>query len=163
MKTVEMIERIAGMLQPLGDELVKQKERDKGWTAAIHRALHILGDDAGFYVYTHKNDYDPTVNEWLYDQVWCQRDEKGVLQKVFMVMESEWKTAWSEVIYDFNKLLLARSDLRVFVFESRDVSEVMSQLRSIIQTNPLVLPGDVYLLCGWDYNKVFLFETVNRD
>ena len=67
-------------------------------------------------------------------------------------MEIEW--GWGGVMfqrikYDYLKLIQARADLRVMVFQGEGVGATMEQLKSIARSFQSSQPGDRYLCAGW--------------
>lgn len=99
-------------------------------------------------------------SEWLYDVTWLAWSTDGsVALDVPLVLESEWKR--SGIGYDFDKLLLARAQLRVMVFETvnRGQSETITSglLRRIAAFAPS-RPGDRYLFAAWENGANFYFR-----
>ena len=88
---------------------------DRAWTKEIKLRLERLAE---------KHDCDTCPNSkngnkgWLYDQTWFTKSEKGRLKSVPFVMESEWRNNMEYIKYDFEKLLLANSPIKLMVFQS---------------------------------------------
>ena len=75
-------------------------------------------------------DFDPTLkpyatgvdegsaegNEFVYDVSGLRYDDDGFLTRVALAAECEWGPQ-NRIYYDFEKLLVARADLRVMVFD----------------------------------------------
>jgi len=91
--------------------------------------------------------HNVTVKEWLYDLLWFKynRNKEYALTETVLVMESEWKWGkrqknkddnneeelndsekiaanyYPEVMYDFQKLLVSNSPIKVLVFKARSI------------------------------------------
>lgn len=116
--------------------LTKDGER----TRKLFEVLTLLGDKMGYKVYSHslspefreehkEEDGRPKfVNrEWLYDLIWYTEDNaRGYSPKDFpLLVESEWRNKRSGdktgdkrsgIKYDFQKLLLSNTGLRLMIF-----------------------------------------------
>lgn len=92
------------------------------------------------------------AREWLYDFVWRRFDEEGNLQDVPLAMEIEMSDrAIKSLRYDFNKLLMADSSYRIFVFQLKSKTEVLSAMeifRNSAMQYQAKVEADV-LICGW--------------
>ena len=77
-------------------------------------------DPASFLCTKKKDVTAVAVNngEWLYDLTCLIYDGDGYLNHIPLVAECEWGNQ-DQVYDDFQKLLLARADVRVMVFDSR--------------------------------------------
>lgn len=88
-------------------------------TAHIKRAFGTLGIDLGYKVAAHGFP-DSHFGEWLYDIAWFVLGDAEIMIRQPVVIESEWapggsvKSA-SEVDGDFQKLVQARADVRVWL------------------------------------------------
>ena len=104
--------------------IVKRGER----TAKIFEALTLMGDDKKCKVYSHSLSKEFVNREWLYDLLWYKEDDnEGYCPIDFpLVVESEWEKKRREdkrgdphsgIKYDFQKLLLSNSGLRLMIFK----------------------------------------------
>jgi len=50
--------------------------------------------------------------------VWYRNEEPGHLREIGMVLESEWNQDLYEIRYDFEKLLVAKSPIKVMIFRT---------------------------------------------
>lgn len=87
------------------------------WTSELKKSLAHMGTNLGYSVCTSgfKDDYE---GEWLYDMVWYKEQLKegiNYLTEVPFVAEFEWNLHFNQIKYDFEKLLLANAELRLFV------------------------------------------------
>ena len=87
--------------------------------------------------------------EWLYDVIWRKMSGNKFLD-VGLVLESEWEPSGIEE--DFQKLLLARAELRCMIFYSaskqsakREIEDLINQVGEFSGSQS----GDKYLFCAW--------------
>lgn len=99
------------------DGLIERGEYVTGETVktALCRACRDLNPALSPYA-TGVDEGAADGSEWLYDVTGLQYDNDGFLIRVALAAECEWGTQ-DEIYYDFEKLLLARADLRVMVFD----------------------------------------------
>ena len=139
-----------------------------GWTLLIKNQLLELGDELDYEVCTSAASLrdDDRQLECLYDLSWREMADDGKdVTRIPLVFESEWHNNHEEEIdADFQELLLARADLRVMVFQQRKaaaVQEVMDALERQAKACRATGRGDMYLLCGYDWEDTrrFAFRT----
>ncbi len=127
------------------------------FTRRVKEVLGNLGDDLGFEVACHKSDYSRAEQgEWLYDMTWYVLDKTqgGVLMRNPMILESEWEIA--ERDDDFQKLVQARADVRVWVFTAANSQEIQTHLarcRDQAQSFAGRQSGDRYVCAGFDFQE----------
>jgi len=135
------------------------------WTDAIFLALTNFAYKLNppLWVWTKKNAADTTLNGFLYDftiREGANTEDRNKIDKVWVAMEIEWKSGWDEIRYDFYKLILGRSMLRVMIFQSRHVEQTISDLVEVLETNSMSICGDRYLFAGWsDKKNGFTFKS----
>jgi len=135
---------------------------DSMWTKEIKKRLCSLGHEFPFDVCASGCE-DADQGEWLFDLVWSEgeRDEMWALP---LVMESEWRVGLDDIRRDFGKLLIAKSPLKLFVFQQRTeaaVGDVFLVLRRLIRSFRMAGPGECYLLAGYSYSdRRFAYEQV---
>ena len=124
------------------------------WTNCWKRALEDLGHELGFEVCA-SGCQRAEEGEWLYDMSWytLDRSKGGTLVAQPMVLESEWSPD-PTVDGDFQKLVQARADVRVWIFTAADFDAVESyigrcrdQAKSFVGTQR----GDRYVCAGYDW------------
>ena len=89
--------------------------------------------------------------EWLYDVLCLRYTRKGWLRRVVMVAECEWGNQ-DQIWYDFEKLLVARADLRVMVFDGRvkpGYPEIFQTFNRYIQKHKHSDRRDAWLFAAW--------------
>lgn len=109
-------------------------------------------------------------SEYLFDVCWQERNAEGWLLRTPMAAESEWGGTRDGVIFDFEKLLFARSALRVMVFEGPGETTLALleelQARALLVTlgcdeDNLFQNDGIFLLAGlnWDARPAsFIFR-----
>ncbi len=79
--------------------------------------------------YRPRSSFDRKAREWLYDLIWREFDEDGFLIGVHLTMEIELSDKKEKDIrYDYNKLLQADSEYKVFVFQQKSVKNADEML-----------------------------------
>jgi hypothetical protein len=132
-------------------------------TVAVKKALGDLGHKLSFEVCA--SGYSGAEEgEWLYDMSWCtlDRTRNGILISQPMVLESEWSPD-PLLDGDFQKLVQARADIRVWVFAADNLVEVkkyIERCREQARAFTGRSSGDRYLCAGFDWlTKTFLIES----
>ena len=101
-------------------------------------------------------NYTPQV-EWLYDLIWF-REENGMLSKLPMVMECEWNRGRrhnDECDTDFQKLVQARADVRLWISTSPDSAEThIENCKRQARAFGGAVAGDRYVFAVYDWTKV---------
>lgn len=102
---------------------------DTEWTLALKNRLVTLGERMGFQVRTSgkKN------SEWLYDVVWLVVNTDGTIKDIALVLESEWKQ--NEEEYDFDKLIIGRSQHRGMVFTGKAREDYSGSIERLKNSN----------------------------
>ena len=73
------------------------------------------------------------------------------LNKLLLVVESEWSTSPYEIKYDFEKLLVAKCDVKVMITQSDQAKSIVK--KGIIQYSSRKDRSEVYLLANYNANK----------
>jgi hypothetical protein len=99
--------------------------------------------------------------EWLYDLCWRKEDAQGRLLEMPLVMESEWDYRESELVRDFEKLLIARAKYRVFLFYKKTADESPSFVKRLVGQICAyggTSVGDRYLFGCWPDDDDWQFQ-----
>jgi hypothetical protein len=124
---------------------------DADWTLETFKELTLIGDAAGYEVrYTNKA---ADHREWLWDLVWLERSSSGrALSRLRLAVESEWTL--QNVVYDFEKLLVAHSPLRLMIFQTVSAASFSTKAEELQRLSAQYTgnPG-VILLAGWVYGQ----------
>ena len=93
-------------------------------------------------------------NEWLCDLIWYRINTNNRLESVPVVLESEWSMDDYEIRYDFEKLLLANSPVKVMIFQDYgdNAIETFEKLQIGITEFGLGIPC-IYILACYQWNK----------
>ena len=150
-------------LQYVLNSLVRQARIRGGWdtrtwTHQIKAKLVQLGKKAGYQTCTNgKVQGAQWDKEWLYDLAWVQASDRFIVQDVFLVAEIEWGKTRA-IQYDFQKLLLARADCRVMIFDDTDGlhEPLIAQARAFGKSRP----GDRYLFASFRDGKFTVHEAI---
>ena len=140
---------------------------DYEWTRQIKSFIGRLGISKGYKVCasSHEQDFE---NEWLYDLVWYKENDTGFLIDVPLVVESEWKQNLKDIKFDFEKLLLANSGLKLMICNSKEKHKqsILNYFQEAIEFCPFIQISDEYLvaildLIGSDADK-FTFHVFKK-
>ncbi len=139
------------------EENGRRLSRDE-WTKAVKQAVTEIGHKARWAVTTHgvRESDDP---QWLLDLVWAKEwapageKKRAFLKRIGLGMECEWNRSDEELDWDFQKLLVVRADLRLFVFDQKqrdDVDRIIERCKMQIEGFDQTQPGDRYLfVASW--------------
>lgn len=122
------------------------------WTKAILTRLCEIGRGFGFQVGAKVDESNRDWAEWLYDVTWLQYDDHNLLVDAPLVAECEWGQ-FGDIKDDFEKLLLARSGVRLMIYDgnhksgSRGIAEELA--KSIREFNGS-RAEDAWLLVAWE-------------
>jgi hypothetical protein len=138
-------DRVKSALEAVADNLRGMNAGNKLWTLQIKSQLkEKRPDDCQVFATGHSG-------EFLYDLIWIRREQgQRPILDLALVLECEWGIG--QEIFDFQKLLLARADLRVMVFQGsrQHQSQVIAQMRDEISEFRKTQTGDRYLFACWD-------------
>ena len=123
------------------------------WTKAIKTEICEAGKKLEYRVAASGVD-NAKDTEWLFDVVWMTLawEPSRQLERIHLVVESEWGNR-PKIFDDFEKLLVAHSVVRLFIFEQSDkskVEEVFNLLHREARGFGQSQVGDYYLLAGYD-------------
>lgn len=133
-------------------EKMKSAKGDGAWTKQLKKDLVMLGQEYGWDT-CPEWDGERLKWGWLYDLIWYEEDADGHVSEIYLVMESEWERGWKAIKYDFEKLLLAKSTLKLMIFQtdSGEIGELFRLLEKGIRAFPRLQSADeIYLLIAYD-------------
>ncbi len=160
------------------DTPIKRRER----TTKLFEALTLLGDENRYKVYSHslsKEFMDKHINEkrnskfvnreWLYDLLWYTEDSnEGYYPTDFpLIVESEWEKRRTEdkkgdphsgIKYDFQKLLLSNTGLRLMIFqisEEEELNHLSEYFNNAITKYTPLKKGEFLFVAFHDKKKSF--------
>lgn len=113
-----------------------------------------LGHSLGFRVSCKRSCY-PQANdgEWLYDQLWYVTRTDNSIIRVPMVLEAEFTDTEPHIDGDFQKLLIARADVRVWLWQTVDALKHIDLYKQQIRDFDRSLPRDEWVFGGYDWRK----------
>ena len=132
-------------------------EPDRDWTRGVKSALCEACTNCNdeYQMYAGGVDVDVEGGEWLYDVTCLLYDANGYIKHIPLVAESEWQGV-DQINYDFEKLLLARADVRVMVFDGNywgADDDKFEEFAKYITKCDRTEPGDTYLLAAWPHRE----------
>ena len=166
----ELIEGLRGALDTVPKRPYLRNEDRRGpWTTEVKTALCRWGLDQGFYAYAHsvKDRFRDLPNkrrpryEWLFD-VTCLTYRGRYLDRVPLVAECEWGGE-DDIYDDFEKLLVARAEIRLMVFDADQLSkrDKFHKFEKYVKRFGSTQAEDIYLLAayseengGFDYRQI---------
>ena len=131
--------------------------RDSQWTDGIHKQMAQIGHGYNCQVFASQSRCATADGpEWLYDHHWRIASEEVALARIPLVMEIEWgfgaATIFNKITEDFLKLVQARADLRVMVFQGNDISSITERLIDMAEKFEGSQQGDRWLFAGWGWD-----------
>ena len=150
------------------DEPSKFDQSTSRWTSTVLTLLCRIGKDQFDYlVYASSNFVDKEYKsggEWLYDVTWCEY-EGDFLKSAPLVAECEWGNL-GNIKDDFEKLILARAAVRVFVFDGgyceNGAEALANKFCDWVGAFEGSQKGDTYLLVGYERDeKIWCFRYFN--
>ena len=152
-----LIERIMNGFNVFeGDRGVKPDGGRSWWTRKIKTLLCELGNELGCYTCASLDKELVNNGEWLFDVTWLDWNDK--LYSVPMVAECEQGNRY-DIRDDFQKLLVARADVRLIVCDAGRVPNDSRAERTVnllcewIDAFKGTQLGDTYLLVAWERDK----------
>lgn len=88
----------------------------------------------------------------VFDVTWYAYDRDNQLREMPLVAEVEWALSYDEIKWDFEKLVVARAEHRVMIFQTNDAQRFEDYCRRLVRnitTFALSRKGDRYLLVGY--------------
>jgi hypothetical protein len=138
------------------------EDKPSSWTWAINNLLKEVARTLHSDCLIACKQHDiRDCSEWLYDFV-CYEDNYSGLDNVFFVAESQWMNQWHKtenydgIRFDFEKLILARCEIRIMIFEANNENEIknyITLLNKIVANSKLTQPNDRYMYVAWDFAK----------
>lgn len=92
-------------------KLTDEQRTNKYITESLKKKVGEVGIHLGYEVSSSVHD-----SEWLYDLIWYENNGDNHLEKLVLALESELSDrSFQGLKYDFEKLLVANADFRVFI------------------------------------------------
>ena len=139
MERDKILELVKNGLTEVGQELLQnRRSSNKDWTGGIISKLGGLALESGYTVYPELAEGGARKSsEWLYDLIWCEEDKKNgwVFHGIGLALESEWKSDLWDLNYDFQKLVQAKTEVKVFVCNDLSDQNLKYLVGNIFEAN----------------------------
>ena len=131
---------------------------DGKWTTMLNDDLQQLGKEHNYRTCAPRCE----EHGWLFDLCWYKEFSEGLANQP-LVAEFEWQQHYKHIRYDFEKLMVARADHRLMVFQQPNNTEfdgVVEKLIKCIANFDGTAIGDRYLFACWlnDGSEKFIFR-----
>jgi hypothetical protein len=124
------------------------------WTKNIKLQLCKLGQEKGFKISASGFEGAET-GEWLFDLIWAYGEgEPWFFVEMPLVLECEWSPYDEDIWWDFEKLLVARTKYRIFIFNKRTddkIYDLLQQFKEAILKFRNTQKGDRYFFAGYSF------------
>ena len=178
----QIIEKLATKVSKnfysLDTPIIKKGER----TIKLFEVLTLFGDEKGYKVYSHslseefmdkhkneKGDSKFVNREWLYDLLWYREDNNKEYCPIDfpLIVESEWEKRRKEdkkgdphsgIKYDFQKLLLSNTGLRLMIFnisKEKELNQLSEYFNNAITKYTPLKNGEFLFVAFHDKEKSF--------
>jgi len=134
------------------------------WTKRVKEAICALGKRNGYSIAANHCAGADTA-EWIYDLVWASvQNNPWEFWEMPLAMQCEWSTHSDDIVWPFEKLLVAKALHKLMVFQQAvesDVRGVMMQLKSMVSVFKTRLQDERYLLAGYAFDEhKFFYEAI---
>jgi hypothetical protein len=163
-----MLDRIEIEISKALDDLLLSVPRggasNREWTVRAKEALCALGKRNGYSIAADHCAGADTA-EWIYDLIWASGQHRPwQFWEMPLAMQCEWSIHSDDIVWPFEKLLVAKAPHKLMVFQQpveSDVRNVMNQLEKMVRVFKTRFEGERYLLAGFaiDEHK-FFYETI---
>ena len=161
-----MQQKVVKILQDLANELHTRQVTRGDWTLEIKTALaNGLAnpeENIGAYAHSVKEGTKTEWGEWMWDFTLAKQKPQSQLaefklsmvDRLLLTAEIEWNTKYDQIAIDFQKLVFAKSDLKLYIFPkntpdyTRDIAQFCWNLADVDQKPD----GDSYLIIGMPLN-----------
>ena len=148
----DLVETVMGNLAGLYEQMNGNEIDTKAVKTALCKACRKIKNVCPFATGVEVKFIDG--GEWLYDVtglLYDNPDDENYFSRTVLVAESEWGRQL-EILNDFQKLLLARADVRVMVFDGTQnpgYEKLFEIFKTNIDNNQQAEPGDIWLFAAW--------------
>lgn len=134
---------------------------NRRWTHDCFNSLVTIGRQIGYGVCPEP---DIMKGEWLYDLIWYTEEEcewPNRVTDVVLACESEWAQKLCDIRYDFQKLVQAKSRLKMLI--SRELTDdEFAMLKQDIECFMRKDESEIYIFAMWvgnnDKDRPFRYE-----
>ncbi|TDM51399.1 hypothetical protein [Aliivibrio fischeri] len=154
------VENIIKVLDEVVEDSKSNSWCDGDWTREIKNRLCNLGKEKRYWTYASAENSDG--GEWLYDVTWLTYSNNRLLNTE-LILESEWDM--NGIDFDFQKLLLAKSELKSLIFQQKSglaaqhkIEDLISQINKYSKTTS----DEEYLFSCWLQDERQFFHSKYR-
>ncbi|MGR2665793.1 hypothetical protein [Vibrio campbellii] len=151
-------------IQQILDQIVLDSARnqwgDTEWTREIKSRLCLFGKDKRYWVYATSEHADGS--EWLYDVTWLTFSGDRLLNTE-LVLECEWDV--NGIDFDFQKLLLAKSEIKVMIFQQKSAIAAQAKIEDLIEQvikYSKTTSNEMYLFSCWLQDECEFYHIKHR-
>ena len=157
---IGLIGCIESTLNAAVHELIRKgSDSNREWTHDCLKAIATLGIDIGYGVCPYPENMS---GEWLYDLIWYTEEKSdwpNRMTDVVLVLESEWSQKLWDIRYDFQKLVQAKSHLKMLICSDL-TGEMIKSLVADIEVFKAKDESEIYILASYDScKKAFNYGT----
>lgn len=138
----------------------------KKWTRAFMNKLRDIGIVEGYKVYSSScSEKIPESNgggEWLFDLCWRIEGKEKNLKGLELICECEWKMNEAAIIYDFQKLAVAKAEIKIMIVQCKAVNEIKQIKKYCKESVSKSLRKDqsIYLVCSPNDGSPLSFDKL---
>lgn len=138
------------------------------WTKQIKLELVQLCREMEWHHHCSETGNAEGGREWLFDFTAIEFNEENYeMRTIYLIVESEWSKNLEDIKYDFQKLICARSKLRLMIFQGNSTDSIQStinELMRLVHAFEFSNKSDEYMFACWNNQKgSFEFETRRVD
>jgi hypothetical protein len=153
--TIALVDAIRGRLDRVNDTLRGSGHGNEEWTSRIKRELVALGKSHGVYACASGVEV-ADHGEWLYDVCWLRyvASPERLIAGMPLALECEWRMGGGHVwiMEDFQKICLARAEIKWMVCQGRD-DEACRSIGDLLARQAMLLRSATdgrYFLSCWN-------------
>lgn len=153
-----------------------ESDSNKSWTKAVFEILSECKNKNTKIACSSLQEENRDCGEWLFDYVEYTESLEielsnglyNILSEIILVVECEWEfyknqNYFMNLKYDFEKLLVAKSNYRLFIFEGNSIEMIQKtilDLKYIAKNFSKLNKNERILFAGWEKGKEFYFDIL---
>jgi hypothetical protein len=166
---LKVIDEIKNGLIELATEL--NGESDLFWTKSIKDLFYKITNKLNLPYGTMPTNEEIGENrQWVFDLIWYELDKNSLEEKykpllsLPLILECEWKPFYEDLVWDFDKLIIAKADMKVFIFQINGNSQfdgktTVNNLKQRMYSFQEKNLNETYFFIYWYENK-FNFDFI---
>ena len=141
-------------------------EGREAWTTAFMDKLYEIGRKENYEVYTssHNKIEKESKKGWLFDLVWSDETD-NLFKGLKLVFESEWNFDNDEILNDFQKLVVAKADFKILLFQFNTAEKFNSIIKHCIEhtDKKLLNDGKIYFIGSGNNEQEIRIQNLSFD